>query len=206
RETLLSSPRKRGPIFQRLWLWVPAFAGTTGRWPLTAALFLLAALRHAGAVRVDLVVAPDVLLILPGLGVAVLQRLRAVAAHSFAALREARRRQRRRRKRDGKRGKKRADPHHGRPPLSFLRESPPTRGRVRLDRVNPKAAPSRGRNGPLSPRKTPDIARRSIARAQRRRHAARRARIVAELSCLNLVEPSREACRGNHYEMVMRSA
>src|ERR671937_2084311 len=25
----LSSPRKRGPIFQRRWLWVPAFAGTT---------------------------------------------------------------------------------------------------------------------------------------------------------------------------------
>src|SRR5262249_29949173 len=24
-----SSPRKRGPIFQRRWLWVPAFAGTT---------------------------------------------------------------------------------------------------------------------------------------------------------------------------------
>src|SRR5215475_11404779 len=26
---ILSSPRKRGPIFQRRWLWVPAFAGTT---------------------------------------------------------------------------------------------------------------------------------------------------------------------------------
>src|SRR5262249_61382034 len=25
----LASPRKRGPIFQRRWLWVPAFAGTT---------------------------------------------------------------------------------------------------------------------------------------------------------------------------------
>jgi hypothetical protein len=25
----LSSPRKRGPIFQNRWLWVPAFAGTT---------------------------------------------------------------------------------------------------------------------------------------------------------------------------------
>src|SRR5262249_29081197 len=84
-------------------------------------LFLLAALRHAGAVRVDLVVAPDVLLILPGLGVAVLQRLGAAAAHPFAALREARRRQRRSRKPHGKRGKKRADPH----PLSFLRESSP---------------------------------------------------------------------------------
>src|SRR5262249_18233114 len=28
---LLSSPRKRGPIFQSRWLWVPACAGTTGR-------------------------------------------------------------------------------------------------------------------------------------------------------------------------------
>src|SRR5258708_15674413 len=28
--TRLSSPRKRGPIFQSRWLWVPAFAGTTG--------------------------------------------------------------------------------------------------------------------------------------------------------------------------------
>src|SRR5215471_16583665 len=27
----MSSPRKRGPIFQRRWLWVPAFAGTTAR-------------------------------------------------------------------------------------------------------------------------------------------------------------------------------
>src|SRR6516225_7374223 len=26
---ILSSPRKRGPIFQRRWLWVPAYAGTT---------------------------------------------------------------------------------------------------------------------------------------------------------------------------------
>src|SRR5713101_7282833 len=30
--TTLSSPRKRGPIFQSRWLWVPAFAGTTAMW------------------------------------------------------------------------------------------------------------------------------------------------------------------------------
>jgi tripartite-type tricarboxylate transporter receptor subunit TctC len=35
-----SSPRKRGPIFQRPWLWVPAFAGTT-------ALLLLTLATHA---------------------------------------------------------------------------------------------------------------------------------------------------------------
>src|SRR5262249_54827243 len=29
RYSVVSSPRRRGPIFQRRWLWVPAFAGTT---------------------------------------------------------------------------------------------------------------------------------------------------------------------------------
>src|SRR5262249_41539511 len=90
-------------------------------------VFLLAALGRAGAGGGALGGAPDVLLILPGLRVAVYQRLRAVGAHPFAALRQARRCQRRRRKRDGKRGKKRADSHHGRLlfflALSFLRES-----------------------------------------------------------------------------------
>ena len=33
--TRLSSPRKRGPICQNLFLWVPAFAGTTVFQPLT---------------------------------------------------------------------------------------------------------------------------------------------------------------------------
>src|SRR5215471_5784465 len=92
-----------------------------------AALFLLVVFRHAGAVLVDLIVAPDVLLELPGLSGAVANRGCTAAAHPFAALREARGCQRRRRKCHGKRGEKCADPHHGRPPLSFLRETSPTR-------------------------------------------------------------------------------
>src|SRR5262245_50273565 len=86
----------------------------------TAALFLLAALGHARAVNVDLVVAPEILLILPGLDIAVANRRRPLAAHPLAALRKARRCQRRHRKPHGKRGEKFVDPDHDRPPyLSF---------------------------------------------------------------------------------------
>jgi hypothetical protein len=41
----------------------------------------------------------------------------------------------------------------------FLARIISSAGRVRLDRVNPKAAPSRGRNGPQSQKKTPDSVR-----------------------------------------------
>src|SRR6516164_2608376 len=95
---------------------------------LPSALFHLAVFGHAGAVLVDLVVTPDVLLELPGLLGAVVNRGYPAAAHPFAALREARRCQRRRRKPHGERGYKRADPHHGQSPLSFLRESTSSRG------------------------------------------------------------------------------
>src|SRR5262249_11595083 len=167
----------------------------------TAVLFLLVVLGHAGAVCVDLVVAPDVLLELPGLGVAVVNRRRAAAAHPFAALREARRCQRRRRKRHAKRGYKRADPHHGRSPLCFLRESSPCLPSVRRDRVNPKAAPSRGRNGPHHKRKRLTSCGRSIAGTQRRRRRSSAPRIAAGLNCSN--SWNRRARKP--YEMVMRA-
>src|SRR5262249_23186292 len=61
----------------------------------TAALFLLAALHHAGAVVVVLLDAPGGLAHFSGLAVALAQRLLPRAAHTglaaFAALREARR-------------------------------------------------------------------------------------------------------------------
>src|SRR5262249_20951562 len=85
--------------------------------------------------------------------------------------------------------------------LSFLRESSPTRGRVRLDRVNPKAAPSRGRNGPQSQRK-----RRTACgpfhepAGERQDSAAPRACIAAGLPCLSLWDPDAR----KPYEMVMR--
>src|SRR5262245_61247809 len=75
---------------------------------------------HARAVSVDLVVAPEILLILPGLDIAVANRRRPPAAHPLAALRKARRCQRRDRKPHGKRGEKFVDPNHDQPPyLSF---------------------------------------------------------------------------------------
>src|SRR5215831_16783185 len=98
----VSSPRKRGPIFQRRWLWVPGISAFTrvfrramrgnDRERKTAALFLLALVAHAGAVDLDLVVRPGMLRQLSGLGVAVAQRILPRAAHLIlAALREARR-------------------------------------------------------------------------------------------------------------------
>src|SRR5215472_3060196 len=54
-----------------------------------AALFLLVVFRHTGAVLVDLVVTPDVLLELPGLSGAVANRGYPAAAHPFAALRSS---------------------------------------------------------------------------------------------------------------------
>src|SRR5262249_44827070 len=116
------------------------------------------------------------------------------------ALREARRRQRRRRKRDGKRGEKCADPHHGRSPFIFLaRIISWTRDRVRVDRVNPKAAPSRGRNGPQSQKKTPDSVRPFLCRAGAARHRGSISRLAAGLSCLN----SWNRRMRKHYEIVM---
>jgi hypothetical protein len=71
------------------------------------ALFLLAVISHAGAIRVDLVVAPGMFDIFPRLNAALVNRRRPRGAHAglaaFAALREARRRHGRRRKPQGQR-------------------------------------------------------------------------------------------------------
>src|SRR5215472_6731435 len=86
--------------------------------------------------------------------------------------------------------------------LSFLRETSPTRDRVRRDRVNPKAAPSRGRNGPQSQRKRRRACGRSSTRRGATRHRGAPRCIAAGLPCSN----SWNRRAGKPYEIVMQAA